>query len=290
MTKLTLIRSSIKLELGPVRLKLIWGNSLVKYFRQFNAGVEKCCRSSTDETYAAWNSGLISNEVYQSDVFKDQFEWIHDLIAEFSNCTGITLIIRLHPREYHDNLLPSFPEQFYTSGNSKNDYFVNLRNELEFPKIRKLNSLLYSCLAYSGLQGTIKLRGGFQQNRVVRFSSLLSRLIRRIYFGQPDLFKWIELRLPVRKSNQSRVFEILQEKGSSSRGGWSSSRSIFRTFVTIRCTITLQSESRFCEGVSQFASNLRICHISKWIISRKPISSTSGQVSSEAIYPKHSWN
>ena len=224
--------------------------------------------------------------MYQSDVFKDQFEWIHDLIAEFSNCTGITLIIRLHPREYqdkrgghlaevgikwekiltklpnnvridhpdlkfsisdhfqevsvfttgwsttaleavehripvvvYDNLLPSFPEQFYTSGNSKNDYFVNLRNELEFPKIRKLNSLLYSCLAYSGLQGTIKLRGGFQQNRVVRFSSLLSRLIRRIYFGQPDLFKWIELRLPVRKSNQSRVFEILQEKGSSSRGG-----------------------------------------------------------------------
>jgi hypothetical protein len=56
--------------------------------------------SSTDEYLAAVESGHFTNLNSSPKVFEDQTEWIKFLLSTIRNIPNVTLVIRLHPREY----------------------------------------------------------------------------------------------------------------------------------------------------------------------------------------------
>jgi hypothetical protein len=56
--------------------------------------------SSYDEVYSAFIINKFPSNKYNSNVFKDQFEWIMETINFFKFKENITLIIRIHPRTF----------------------------------------------------------------------------------------------------------------------------------------------------------------------------------------------
>lgn len=67
--------------------------------------------SSFDEAFAAYVIRKFPARKVQSPIFRDQFEWIQDTIAYVSGRSDVTLIVRVHPRDYPNKRDPRQSEQ-----------------------------------------------------------------------------------------------------------------------------------------------------------------------------------
>ncbi len=146
---------------------------------------------------------------YKTSVY-DLFELV-DVVSTGWSFTGIEALLAGVPVVSYDKAITSFPEVIHLSGNSRSEYFENLKMALNSNGGRKLEYQAKRWLCFISVRGTIRLGGRLEDRFPILRSPIIHRVLQSKYLVQYKnrIFCSIEVKIPPRKLDILRYSEYL---------------------------------------------------------------------------------